>query len=63
MLAVQEEADLHRLNRLAATLLRRLFENAYRKQESRHCRYALADAALSGIPTVYYKAFSDGEDS
>ena len=62
-LEVRDDADLQRLNRLAATLLRRLFENAYRKQESRHCRYALADAALSGIPTVYYKAFSDGEDS
>ena len=63
VLAVQEEADLHRLNRLAATLLRRLFENAYRKQESRHCRYALDDAASSGIPTVYHKEFMDGEDS
>jgi hypothetical protein len=63
VLEVREDADLHRLNRLAATLLRRLFENAYRKQESRHCRYALADAALSGIPMVYRKEFIDGEDS
>ncbi|MFO1422362.1 MAG: DEAD/DEAH box helicase family protein [Candidatus Competibacteraceae bacterium] len=63
VLEVRDGADLQRLNRLAATLLRRLFENAYRKQESRHCRYALADAASSGIPSVYHKEFMDGEDS
>ena len=63
VLEVRDEVDLQRLNRLAATLLRRLFENAYRKQESRYCRYTLADAALSGIPAVYYKAFSNGEDA
>ncbi len=62
VLEVREEVDPHRLNRVAATLLRRLFENAYRKQESRHCQYALADAVSSGIPAVYYKGFVDGEN-
>ena len=61
-LAITGEADVQRLNRLAATLLRHLFENAYRKQESRHSRYALTDAALSGIPAMYRKEFSHGQE-
>lgn len=61
-LTITGEADVQRLNRLAATLLRHLFENAYRKQESRHSRYALTDAASSGIPAMYRKEFSHGQE-
>lgn len=55
MLAVRETADLARINRLASTVVRRLFEGAYRKQENRKSRYALIAAHESGIPEQYYK--------
>lgn len=55
MLRVREPADLMRLNRLASTVVRRLFEGAYRKQENRNSRYALIAASKSGIPDQYYK--------
>jgi len=55
MLAVREAADLARLNRLAATVVRRLFEGAYRKQEGKKSRYALIAAHESGIPDQYFK--------
>ena len=55
MLNVRESSDLVRLNRLAATVVRRLFEGAYRKQENRKTRYALIAAQESGIPDQYYK--------
>lgn len=57
MLNVRESNDLVRLNRLAATVVRRLFEGAYRKQENRKSRYALIAAQESGIPDQYYKDF------
>lgn len=60
MLAVREAADMARLNRLAATVVRRLFEGAYRKQENRKSRYALIAAVDSGIPDQYYKDFLNG---
>lgn len=55
MLSVRETGDLARLNRLAFTLIRRLFEGAYRKQENRKSRYAIIPAGESGIPDRYYK--------
>jgi hypothetical protein len=55
LLAVREAADLVRLNRLAATVVRRLFEGAYRKQEGKKSRYALIAAHESGIPDQYFK--------
>ena len=61
MLQVREAADLARLNRLAATVVRRLFEGAYRKAESRMSRYALTTALASGIPDQYYKDFLNGQ--
>ena len=57
MLNVRESTDLVRLNRLAATVVRRLFEGAYRKQENRKSRYALITALESGIPDQYFKDF------
>ena len=57
MLNVRESTDLVRLNRLAATVVRRLFEGAYRKQENRKSRYALIAAQESGIPDQYFKDF------
>lgn len=57
MLNVREAADLTRLNRLAATVVRRLFEGAYRKQENRKSRYAIIPSSESGIPDQYYKDF------
>lgn len=60
MLAVREAGDMARLNRLAVTVVRRLFEGAYRKQENRKSRYALIAALDSGIPAQYYKDFLNG---
>jgi len=57
MLDVRDAADLVRLHRLAVSVVRQLFESAYRKQESRKSRYALIDASLGGIPAQYYKEF------
>lgn len=57
MLKVREAGDLIRLNRLAATVVRRLFEGAYRKQENRKSRYMLTPVNESGIPDQYYKDF------
>lgn len=57
MLDVRDAADLVRLHRLAVSVVRQLFESAYRKQESRKSRYAWIDASLSGIPEQYYKEF------
>jgi hypothetical protein len=59
MLAVRNGADLARLNRLAFTVVRRLFEGAYRKQESKKSRYALLPASMSGIPDQYFKEAHD----
>ena len=36
---IQQESDLNRINRMAATLVRQLFEAAYRKQESKKSSY------------------------
>ena len=61
MLNVRESTDLVRLNRLAATVVRRLFEGAYRKQENRKSRYALIAAQESGIPDQFFKEFLNVE--
>lgn len=57
MFSVREPADLARLNRVAVTVVCRLFEGAYRKEENRKSRYALIMAEVSGIPDQYYKDF------
>ena len=59
MLRVRQAADLQRLQRLALSLVRRMFEAAYRKQLSRHSRYALAADVLGGVPAQYYKEASN----
>ena len=58
-LSIGNESDLIRLNRIAAALVRRLFEGAYRKAESRKSRYALVKAERSGIPKTYRKGWTD----
>jgi hypothetical protein len=55
VLELRSGADLARLHRVAVTLVRRLFEKAYRKQEAGGCRYGLIRAEESGIPKTYYK--------
>jgi Type III restriction enzyme, res subunit len=57
MLIVRDADDLSRLNRLACTVVRRLFEAAYRKEESRNSRYRLIPAHESYFPEQYYKEF------
>jgi len=61
MLRVRQAADLQRLQRLALSLVRRLFEAAYRKQLSRHSRYALAADIQGGVPGQYYKEVCVGD--
>ncbi len=61
MLTVQQATDLTRLNRLATTVVRRLFEGAYRKQENRKSRYSIIPSHESGIPDQYYKDFLNVE--
>jgi hypothetical protein len=58
MLAVGELADLERLQRLATTLVRRLFEGLYRRRENQLGRYTLVPVADSGIPDHYFKEIS-----
>jgi hypothetical protein len=60
LLEIRDLAGLRRLNRLAATVVRRLFESAYRKQESRNSRYDLIPASESDIPAEYFKEFPHG---
>jgi len=55
VLELQGPADIARLNRIAATIVRRLFENAYRKQEAQGSSYRLIEAEHSGIPERYRK--------
>ena len=54
---ISGEADLARLQRMATSIVRRLFESAYRKQENRRSRNARIEAQQSGIPVEYYKDF------
>ncbi len=61
MLKVSEAADLARLNRLAAAVVRRLFEGTYRKQVNRNSRYAIIPSHESGIPEKYFKDFVNAE--
>ncbi|MDP2823463.1 MAG: DEAD/DEAH box helicase family protein [Sulfuritalea sp.] len=53
MLNVREANDLWRLNRLASTVVRRLFEGAYRKQENRKSRITLGAVPME--PDCYVK--------
>ncbi|HYN78071.1 MAG TPA: DEAD/DEAH box helicase family protein [Lamprocystis sp. (in: g-proteobacteria)] len=61
LLAAREAADLPRITRLATTLVRRLLEAAYRKQENRLSRFALIPAKDSGIPEQYFKEIRDDD--
>jgi len=54
-LLIRRDSDLIRLNRTAATIVRRLFESAYRRAENQHSRYSMIDAKDSGIPKNYRK--------
>jgi len=59
VLELRTHADLARFNRLAATVVRRLFENAYRKREAQSSSYRLIGAEQSGIPERYHKEISE----
>ena len=61
MLRVQQAADLQRLQRLAFSVVRRMLEAAYRKQVSRHSRYALTADIQGGVPAQYFKEVSVGD--
>ena len=54
-------ADLERLQRLAATLVRRLFEGLYRRRENQRSRFTLVAAIDSGIPANYFKEMTRGD--
>ncbi|MFZ4703621.1 MAG: hypothetical protein ACOYMG_26560, partial [Candidatus Methylumidiphilus sp.] len=59
VLELRCEIDLARINRIAVTLVRRLFESAYQKEEARGSRYRLIEAVQSGIPTSYHKEIQE----
>ncbi|MFZ4535080.1 DEAD/DEAH box helicase family protein [Propionivibrio sp.] len=61
VLAIARKDDIDRINRMAGTIVRRLFESAYRKQESRHCRYQRKAAAPLNLEYDYYKEIAHGE--
>jgi len=61
LMAVSSLADLERLQRLAATLVRRLFEGLYRRRENQRSRFILVAARESGIPDQYFKEASRGD--
>ena len=54
-LVIENERDLDRLQKAATSLVRRLFEAAYRKQEGRRSRYEIIPALMSGLPETYRK--------
>jgi hypothetical protein len=58
-LPIVDEEDLRRLQRLATTIVRRMFEGAYRKQESAGATYDLTGVEQSDIPPTYHKEFCD----
>jgi len=62
LMALSSLADLERLQRLAATLVRRLFEGLYRRRENQRSRFSLVAARKSGIPDQYFKEASRGDD-
>jgi len=59
-LALRSTADLMRLQRLALTVVRRLFESAYRRHESRHCGYRRVGAMGATPAYDYFKEFTHG---
>ncbi len=61
-LSLNSASDLLRLQRTASSVVRRLFESAYRKQENHHCRYVLVDAKNSGLPSDYRKEILYGQE-
>lgn len=52
---MQSRQDVIRLQNAASTVVRKLFESAYRKIEARHSRYEIIGASDSGIPSQYFK--------
>ncbi len=61
LMAVSSLADLERLQRLATTLVRRLFEGLYRRRENQRSRFSLVAARESGIPDKYFKEANRGD--
>lgn len=60
-LTVASASDIERLNRMAATVVRRLFESAYRKQQSWYCRYERRNASELNPEYPYSKVIAHGE--
>ena len=52
---IQSRKDIQRLQDAASTVVRKLFESAYRKAEAKHSRYEIIGASESGIPSQYFK--------
>lgn len=61
VLTVTTATDIDRINRVAGTIVRRLFESVYRKQESRHCRYQRLAAAPLNLEYDYHKEIAHGD--
>ncbi|ENK2311340.1 MULTISPECIES: DEAD/DEAH box helicase family protein [unclassified Vibrio] len=61
-LTISTPADIARLQRTASTIVRKLFEAAYRKQEGHFSQYQPILAQDSGIPTKYKKEKVSGEE-
>lgn len=59
-LDLSSRTDLQRLQRLALTVVRRMFESLYRRHESRHCTYRLIGAAEATQAYDYFKEFTHG---
>jgi len=56
---IQTRQDIQRLQSAASTVVRKLFESAYRKVEAKHSRYEIIGASDSGIPSQYFKEISN----
>ena len=59
-LDIRGPTDLQRLQRLALTVVRRLFESAYRHHERRHCAYRRVSAMGVTLAYDYYKESTHG---
>jgi len=59
ILQIKTQSDLTRLNRIAASVLRGLFEKAYRVEEKRHSRYVAI--APTNDPDKYAREVANGQ--
>jgi len=57
--SVQSRQDIQRLQIAASTVVRKLFESAYRKIEAKHSSYEIIGASECGIPSQYFKEITN----